>query len=153
MNAITLLLLSKFFVITGILFITIIIHELGHYIWIRLCGIKPRVVLKWWAIMIATDGEVLSLPLWKAFISYASGPVLGAIFLATAILIWPNTLLVKDIIFMWVVYAFMCMIDACNMIDCMMKPINAWLSPKPMIDVHIQNLQKIREKLVEKKLI
>lgn len=129
--------------------ISIITHEIGHYVMMWKNGILPTVKINWWYIQVGVDGEVLSLPIRDSYLVYLMGPTVGyftiVLFMMTGVIPvdWP----------IWVGYTAACLMDFANIAGLVMLPKADWKSDEPSINIFERNLRQSRKKLEEKGLL
>lgn len=113
--------------------ITIIVHELGHYLMMKKYNLSPKIKFSWWGLYIKSDGLMAMTPKQIMIISF-SGILAGYVWL----------ILMLGIDTYWIfVYFLMCIIDIMSLIE--MLRIKD--KDSPYIDHMEKNIIKERRKL------
>jgi len=66
------------FVIWGAL-ITVLAHELGHWLGFQIFGINPKVKFTWWGIQVGNERDVFSLSPRQYFVVILAGVLIGLV--------------------------------------------------------------------------
>ena len=107
--------------------VTIIVHELGHYIGFRYCGVNPKFTWHWGALCIG-EKEMNYLTSKQAVIVGLAGIILGMI----------TILFMTDSVTLWLLYLVACCFD----MTIVAIYTETWKDPRPMWQIDRERTDK-----------
>lgn len=129
------------FAIITLLFIgSIIVHEFGHWLYLRFYGIKAPVIIKWYAIIVAPEGEGMLLSVKKSIWFFLIGPLVGLPF----VIFLPPVFIIA--------YFVMCVVDIGNAINILMM-LNRNNANESLLSAMQKDLEKTKMVLKKKNMI